>query len=203
GHPLALRMLASMEAQAQKLARLIADLLDLSRIQAGKLAFAEEAVDVDALVREVVEQLQQTSAQHQISIEGGAPGTIIGDRERLGQVMINLLTNAMKYSPRAEQVIVHLTPTTEGLTVSVQDFGIGIPPSEHRKIFERFYRVAGDHKQAGSGLGVGLFIARQIIEHQKGKLWVKSVEGQGSTFSFSLPWDAPGESEGHTRVRPA
>ena len=190
-HLLVLQMLASIETQAKNLARLIADLLDLSKIQAGNLTFAEEAVDVDMLVREVVEQLQQTSVQRQINIEGSAPGVIVGDRGRLGQVVINLLTNSMKYSPQAEQIIVHLTSTTKDLTVSVQDFGIGIPTSEQQKIFQRFYRVAGEHKQAGSGLGVGLFIAHQIIEHHKGKLWVDSTEGQGSTFSFSLPWESP------------
>ncbi|PWT73424.1 MAG: hypothetical protein C5B60_08185 [Chloroflexi bacterium] len=190
-HPLVLQMLASIETQAQNLARLIADLLDLSKIQAGNLTFAEEAVDVDTLVREVVEQLQQTSVQRQINIEGSAPGVIIGDRGRLSQVVVNLLTNSMKYSPQAEQIIVHLTSTTKDLTVSVQDFGIGIPTSEQQKIFQRFYRVAGEHKQASGGLGVGLFIAHQIIEHHKGKLWVDSTEGQGSTFSFSLPWESP------------
>ncbi len=190
-HPRVQYMLSIMVTQADKLSRLIADLLDLSKIQAGKLTFAEEAVDVDALVREVVEQLQQTSAQHQISIEGSAPGTIVGDRERLGQVLINLLTNAIKYSPQAEQIIVHLTSTAESLTVSVQDFGIGIPTSEQKKVFERFYRVAGEQMQTASGLGIGLFIARQIIEHYQGKLWVESVEGQGATFSFSLPWRLP------------
>jgi signal transduction histidine kinase len=200
-HPLALRMLASMETQAHKLTRLIADLLDLSKIQAGKLTFVEEAVDVDALVREVVEQLQQDSTRHQISIEGSAPGTIVGDRERLGQVLINLLTNAIKYSPQAEQIIVRLTFTTQALKVSVQDFGIGIPRSEQEKIFERFYRVPGEQKQAGSGLGVGLFIAGQVIEHHRGKLWVESLEGQGASFSFSLPRRSPDGGEGNERGR--
>jgi signal transduction histidine kinase len=190
-HPRTLRTLARMETQAKRLSRLIADLLDLSKIQAGRLTFAEEAVDVDALVREVVEQLQQTSTQHRISIEGSAPGTVVGDRERLGQVLINLLTNAVKYAPQAEQIIVHLTSTAEGLTVSVQDFGSGIPTSEQKKIFERFYRVAGEQNRTAAGLGLGLFIAHQIIEHYRGKLWVESVKGQGSTFSYSLPWRSP------------
>jgi signal transduction histidine kinase len=186
-HPRALRALARMEAQVKRLSRLVADLLDLSRIQTGKLTFAEEALDVDALVREVVEQLQLTSTQHQMSIRGSAPVTIVGDRERLSQVLVNLLTNAMKYSPQAEQIVVHLTSTAESAMVSVQDFGIGIPVSERTKIFERFHRVAGEQNRAPAGLGVGLFIAHQIIEHYQGKLWVESTEGQGSTFCFSLP----------------
>ena len=146
-HPHALRALARMETQIKRISRLIADLLDLSKIQAGKLTFTEETVDMDTLVREVVEQLQQTSTQHQINIEGNTSGTIVGDRERLGQVLNNLLTNAMKYSPEAERIIVHLTSTAEHLTVSVQDFGIGIPATEQEKVFERFYRVAGKHRQ--------------------------------------------------------
>jgi signal transduction histidine kinase len=187
-HPHALHALAIMETQIRRLSRLIADLLDLSKIQAGKLTFTEETVDMDTLVREVAEQLQQTSTQHQINIEGNTSGTIVGDRERLGQVLNNLLTNAIKYSPEAERVIIRLTSTAKHLTVSIQDFGIGIPTTEQEKIFERFYRVAGKHKQTTAGLGIGLSIAHQIIEHYEGKLWVESVEGQGSTFSFSLPW---------------
>ena len=186
-HPHALHSLVTMETQTRRLSRLIADLLDLSKIQAGKLTFTDEAVDVDALVREVAEQFQQTSTQHQITIEGSISGTIVGDRERLGQVLGNLLTNAIKYSPEAERVIIHLASTAEYLTVSVQDFGIGIPTAEQEKIFERFYRVAGRHRQSTAGLGIGLTVAHQIIEHYGGKLWVESVEGQGSTFFFSLP----------------
>jgi signal transduction histidine kinase len=183
-HPQLLRALARIETQTKRLSRLTVDLLDLSKIQTGKLTFVEETVDVDRLVHEVVEQVQQTSQKHQISIEGSAPGTIVGDRERLNQVLINLLTNAMKYSPQAEQIIVHLTSTVEGLTISVQDFGIGIPKTEQEKVFERFYRGT----RIATGLGIGLFIVHQIIEHYGGKLRVESVEGQGSTFSFSLPW---------------
>ncbi len=186
-HPYALQALATMETQTRRLSRLITDLLDLSKIQAGKLTFTEETVDMDALVREVAEQLQQTTTQHQITIEGNISGTIVGDRERLGQVLDNLLANAIKYSPQAERIIIHLASTAKYLTVSVQDFGIGIPTAEQEKIFERFYRGTGKNRQTASGLGIGLPIAHQIVEHYEGKLWVESVEGQGSTFSFSLP----------------
>lgn len=187
-HPSTLLTLASIEASVKRLSRLITDLLDLSKIQAGKLTFAEESVDMNTLVREVVEHFQQTSSRHQILIEGSAPGTIIGDRERLAQVLNNLLANALKYSPQAEQIFVHLTSTAECLTVSIQDFGIGIPKTEQEKIFERFYRATNEQSQTVTGLGIGLFITHQIIQHYRGKLWVESVEGQGSTFSFSLPW---------------
>lgn len=179
--------LARMAMQINQLTRLIDDLLDISKMQAGKIAFAEEAVDVNALVSEVVEDLQQTSSQHQISIEGRAQREIVGDKERLGQVLINLITNAIKYSPRAERIIVRLTSTHDTLTVSVQDFGIGIPKAHQEKVFERFYRVYSDQVRTYSGLGIGLYIAHQIIERHAGKMRVESIEGQGSTFSFSLP----------------
>lgn len=183
----ALHALAVIEAQTKRLARLIDDLLDLSKNQADQLTFAEETVDMDTLVREEAEHLQQTTPHHQILITGNTLGTFVGDHERLGQVLNNLLTNAIKYSPESERILIRLTSTAEYLTVSVQDFGIGIPSREQGKIFERFYRVAGKHRQTTAGLGIGLSIASQIIEHYEGKLWVESVEGQGSTFSFSLP----------------
>jgi signal transduction histidine kinase len=185
--PRALHALATIETQTRRLARLIEDLLDLSKIQAGTLAFTEETVNMDALVREAAEQFQQTTPRHHITIEGNISGTIVGDRERFGQVLNNLLTNAIKYSPESERIVIHLTSAVEYLMVSVQDFGMGIPAKEQGKIFERFYRVAGKHRQTIAGLGIGLSIAQQIIEHYEGELWVESVEGQGSTFSFLLP----------------
>lgn len=182
-----LRTLSRMATQITRLSRLIADLLDLSKIQAGKLTFVEESVDVDALIGEIAESLQQQSTQHHICIEGSAQGQIIGDRERLGQAVSNLLTNAMKYSPGAERIIVRLTHAEGALIISVQDFGMGIPKVHHEKIFQRFYRVSPKRSRTIPGLGIGLYIANQIIELHGGKLWVESMEGQGSTFSFSLP----------------
>jgi len=189
-HPQA-RMLARMEAQIEQLSRLIEDLLDLSKIEAGKLTFTDEPVDVEAQVREVVRQFQQVTSEYHISIQGSAPGTLICDRERLAQVLNNLLTNAVKYSPQAKHIVVHVTSTAQSLTVSVQDFGIGIPTTEQKNIFQQFYRIAGEHGRTATGLGIGLFLVREIIEHYEGKLWVESREGRGSTFSFSLPWQMP------------
>jgi len=105
-HPQALCALVRMEVQIRQISRLIEDLLDLSKMQAGKLTFRDERVDVGAQVREVVKQFQQTTSEYQISIKGSALGTLICDRERLGQVLNNLLSNAVKYSPQAKQIIV-------------------------------------------------------------------------------------------------
>ncbi|MBV9232289.1 MAG: MASE1 domain-containing protein [Chloroflexi bacterium] len=187
GNQEALHHLTKMATQIEKLSELIANLLDISKIQAGKIALVEEVVDVDLLVQEVVENLQQTTCDHQISVEGRAQREIMGDKERLGQVLTNLIANAIKYSPRQERIIVHLMHTPETLIVSVQDFGIGISKAHQKKVFERFYRVDSDKDRTYPGLGIGLYIAYQIIERHGGKMWVESMEGQGSTFSFSLP----------------
>jgi signal transduction histidine kinase len=192
GHQQALLWLARMRRQIEQLSRLTTDFLDLSRIQVGQLTFSEEAVDVGALAGEVVESLQQGSTQHQISVEGSASGTVIGDRERLRQVVSNLLSNAIKYSPHAERIVVRLTSAPGMLTVSVQDFGMGIPKAQQERIFERYYRVSSKQVRTAPGLGLGLYLAQHIVQHHGGKLWVESVEGQGSTFSFSLPAQASG-----------
>ena len=112
---------------------------------------------------------------------------VVGDRDRLGQVVINLLSNAIKYSPQAKQVCVRLACTTEEIIVSVQDFGIGIPSDSVARVFERFYRGSSQMQQRFPGLGIGLYIAHQIIAHHGGRIWVESAVGQGSTFSFALP----------------
>jgi two-component system, OmpR family, phosphate regulon sensor histidine kinase PhoR len=178
--------LSKMDDQITRLTRLVANLLDISKMQEGKLKLAQEAVDMDELVREVVENLQPTT-NHHLLIEGAAQRTITGDRDRLGQVLMNLLTNAIKYSPQAETVVVRVEQTRNTLTVSVHDFGIGIAQSHQEKLFERFYRVYSEKDQTYPGLGIGLYIAHEIIQRHGGKMWVDSVEGKGSIFSFSLP----------------
>ena len=179
--------LARMDTQLNKLAKLINDLLDISKMQAGKLAYEVEQVDLDALVQEMVENVQATTSTHQIVIEGKAEGYLIGDKDRLEQVFINLLTNAIKYSPQAKKVIVRLSREQERAIVSVQDFGIGISMDHYQKIFERFYQVTDPEEKTYPGLGLGLYISSEIIERHHGRIWVESSKGQGSTFFVALP----------------
>jgi PAS domain S-box-containing protein len=187
GSQQALGYVLKMEAQLEKLTRLVSDLLNISRVQADKLTYAQELVVMDDLVREVAEDIQLTTPRHRILIERKAAGELIGDRDRLGQVVLNLLSNAIKYSPQAETVVVSLARTPEEIAVSVQDFGIGIPAHCQVRIFERFYRGSSHMEKRFPGLGIGLYIAQQIIAHHGGRIWVESVEGQGSTFTFALP----------------
>jgi len=184
-----LHYLARMDAQLDRLTALISELLDLSRMQSGKLALHEEPVALDALIEETVEMVQAASVTHRLLIEGSTDAQVLGDQERLRQVFVNLLTNAIKYSTQVEQVIVRLVRDEEGrqAIVSVQDFGIGIDKAHHEQIFERFYQVGDAEEKTYPGLGIGLYISREIVERHRGHLWVESSKGNGATFFVALP----------------
>jgi PAS domain S-box-containing protein len=184
-----LHYLARMDAQLNKLSTLISDLLDISRMQSGKLALRLEPFDLDALIDETVENVQAATSTHRLLVEGRTGARVLGDRERVGQVFVNLLTNAIKYSPRADKVIVRLSQDAdrEQAIVSVQDFGIGIDPMHHEKIFERFYQVTDPEEKTYPGLGMGLYIASELVARHHGRMWVESSKGQGTTFFVTLP----------------
>jgi signal transduction histidine kinase len=179
--------LAKMEAQIDRLTRLVNDLLDVSKIQAGTVEYAEEPVAMDALVHDIVDLLQQTTTTHILTVSGASDQTVIGDRDRLGQVVTNLLTNAMKYSPQADKVEIGLASSKDRVVIQVRDYGVGIAKVHQNKIFERFYRVNDSHENTFPGLGMGLYIACAIVKHYAGTITVESEEGKGSTFSVSLP----------------
>jgi len=185
GQPLAI--LDRMDAQINRLTQLISELLDISRMQVGILAFHETSFDLDELVRETVENVQPTANTHQIQLQGATLAQIFGDRDRLGQVFINLLTNAIKFSPLADTVFVRLRGDHEWAEVIVRDVGIGIAPEHQERVFERFYQVS-DSQMANTypGLGIGLNIARTIVERHGGRLWLESRVGVGSSFHVSL-----------------
>ncbi len=167
--------------------KLITDLLDVSKIRAGRLEYAYEPVEIDTLVQEIVETFQQTTTTHTITIEGTSHSSVLGDSDRLGQVVMNLITNAIKYSPQADRVHVTLTSSQDMVTISVQDDGVGIPKEHQQHIFEQFYRAHTTGTTTIQGLGMGLYISREIVERHKGKIWFESIEGQGSTFFVALP----------------
>ncbi|HZS78525.1 MAG TPA: ATP-binding protein [Ktedonobacteraceae bacterium] len=185
--PESIRFLQRMDAQLNKLTTLISELLDLSRIQTGKLAYRHEPFDLDKVVAEIVENVQATTTRHQIVIHGKTSALIVGDRDRIGQVLINLLSNAIKYSPDHDKVLVHLKKEGNQAIISVQDFGIGIDEAHQQKIFERFYQVTSPVEKTFPGLGIGLYLSNEIIRQHKGRLWVNSRKGEGATFSFALP----------------
>ena len=179
--------LASMEAQIKKVIRLVEELLDVSKIQAGKVEYVWETVDLDALLRKIAETMQQTHPSHRILVHGALQTSLIGDPDRLGQVFINLISNAIKYSPDAETVEMDLSTSEDTVTVSVRDHGLGIPRELRDKVFERFYRAADPKRRAIPGLGMGLYIVTEIVERHGGTITVDSEVGKGSTFTVTLP----------------
>jgi signal transduction histidine kinase len=182
-----LHYLARMDVQLNKLTKLISDLLDISRMQSGKLDLQIEPFDLDTFIHETVENLQAAILTHRLLIEGRADARIAGDKDRLEQVFINLITNAVKYSPSAEKVIVRVSRDSEQAIISVQDFGMGIAEAHHQKIFESFYQVTDPEEKTFPGLGIGLHIAHEIVERHSGRIWVESRKGEGATFFVSLP----------------
>ncbi len=173
-------ILAQMETQIQKMERLNADLLNISKVQAGRLAYVEERVDLNKLLRESAEVMHQVHPTHTIVVRGAATTCLLGDKDRLGQVFINLLSNAIKYSPDADTVEVEIRSSAEA-------HGIGIPQEQREHIFERFYRVVDPSTNAIAGLGIGLYLVAEIIKHHRGTITVESALGQGSTFHVALP----------------
>ncbi len=186
GEEEALRFLGRMDSQLNRLTDLINDLLDISRIQAEKLEYQDAPFSLDPLVQEIVENVQATVETHQLLLENPANVSIFGDRNRIGQVLTNLLTNAIKYSPASESVIVRVESSGNEALVSVQDYGIGIGEDQQQKIFDRFYQV-NNKDVLPSGLGIGLYFAHQIVKRHGGRIWVESHEGEGSIFRFTLP----------------
>ncbi len=181
---MALGMLTKMNKQIDKLTGLIGDLLDVSKSNSGMLIFTYEQFDFNDLVNEVVGSMQFANSNHLIELHLAPPQIINGDRNRLGQVIINLVSNAIKYSPNSNKVIITSVFNNDHLKLCVQDFGIGIPLSEQPKLFNRFFRV---NANTFPGLGLGLYICNEIIKRHFGSMDFKSEEGKGSSFCFSLP----------------
>lgn len=184
--PTSVAALQKMDSQVNKLTGLIQDLLDVTKIQAGKMLFNKETFNVSNLVTELVDELQLTTQKHTIIKKLDTTIEVFGDRERIGQVITNFITNAIKYSPLADKIEIELYMVESDIIVSVKDFGIGIPIEMQGFIFEQFYRVSASHSTI-PGLGIGLYISSEIIKRIGGKIWVESEPGAGSTFYFSLP----------------
>ena len=180
-------MLTRMDAQINRLTKLIDELLDVSKVQAGRLDYEEEPVDLAALLQETVEILQPTSPTHTLIVKETTHAMIMGDKDRLGQVLTNLISNAIKYSPQANQVDLSITTSNKTVMLGVRDYGVGIPKAQQKHIFDRFYRGRVSRSKAFPGLGMGLYIALEIVKRHGGKITVESEEGKGSTFVVSLP----------------
>ena len=174
--------------QIDRMSRLILELLDVSRIETGRLEIRREPIPWTTFVSDVVHRHHTavSDRRFQLNVPVGHK-RVLGDRDRLEQVLGNLMENAVKYSPDGSEILVTVEDRGDQLVTSVADRGIGIPTDELGQVFERFHRGRQVSSTNYGGLGLGLYITKQIVERHGGTIWVESREGQGTTFSFSLP----------------
>lgn len=183
-----LRSLQIVQSQSEQLERLVNDLLDLSRAQWGELNLQYSSFYLADALTERVQLAQVSAEEHMITLDIQTQDSrIVADKLRVGQVIGNILDNAIRFSPQGRQVTVVLKEQNNEYLVSITDQGIGVSPEYIDHIFERFYRVRNVASRQYSGIGLGLFVARAIVEAHGGQIWVESNEGLGSTFSFTLP----------------
>ncbi len=184
--------IAKIEVETGHLVQMVNELLDLSRIEGGGTIQLTDGVDMSGLAADSAERLRLFAERQGVALRidttVGLP-RVRGDAARLGQVVVNLVHNAVKFSPDGGQITVRTFGKGDDVVTSVEDHGIGIPRAARDRVFERFYKVdrARLRAEAGGGTGLGLAIARHVIEQHGGRIWVESQEGVGSTFSFALP----------------
>jgi len=173
--------------QAKKLARLIDELLDVSRLQQGRVEMRLAEIDLGEVVREVGERMKLLSKGHEIETKVAGIAPIVGDRDRIEQVFENLVGNAIKYSPEDSRIEMSLRVNGANAVVSVRDHGIGVAPAEVEKIFGLFYRSPDPRADHVGGLGLGLYISREIVSRHHGRLWAERNPDAGTTFHVTLP----------------
>jgi PAS domain S-box-containing protein len=184
------RSLKRIDHASDRLTNLVRDLLDVSRMSAGTLPLRLRPLDISELVRDVATRYQEQLADggHLAIDIVGAPGFVSGDPDRLEQVLTNLLDNAVKYSPDGANLLVRLQPKARGVLLEIQDHGIGLPAGAAERIFEPFSRASNAEIRQITGMGLGLFICRNIVEQHRGRIWATSKgEGQGVLMSVWLP----------------
>jgi two-component system, OmpR family, phosphate regulon sensor histidine kinase PhoR len=169
-----------------KLQNLVNDLLDVSKINAGRLEYSMADINLTELLTSCIDNATHIFPSFEFVNNLEGEFMVNGNAERLEQVVMNLINNAVKYSPSNRVIIVKASQKGNNVRVCVTDFGIGLSNKQQKRIFERFYRVE-DKKYMSSGLGMGLYISQEIINHHNGKIGVQSELGQGSTFYFELP----------------
>jgi signal transduction histidine kinase len=179
--------LSMADRQAKKLARLIDELLDVSRLQQGRVELRLAEVDLAPIVREVGERMQLLSEAHDVRVEVDGAAAVVADRDRIEQVLENLVGNAIKYSPQGGPIVIALRVERGEALLTVRDRGIGIAPQEIEKVFALFYRSPDPRADQVGGLGLGLYISREIVARHHGHLWAERNPDTGTTFHVRLP----------------
>jgi signal transduction histidine kinase len=180
--------LRTIITQAERLNRMIGSLLDVSRVQTGQLTVERAALDLGTLVERVVAEQRPTLSRHTLTLlEPEYPVLVAGDEVRLTQVFANLLSNAVKYSPAGGPVEVRVSAGDGQAHVAVTDMGVGIALEAQSQLFQRFFRVPGHATDQAAGLGIGLYVVKEIVARHGGSITVRSAPDQGSTFAVHLP----------------
>ncbi|MCC6901298.1 MAG: PAS domain S-box protein [Polyangiaceae bacterium] len=178
---------AVIRRQCDRLNRLVQDLLEVSRLQLGRMTLQQRPIELASLIEKVIQAMHALSERHPLKIEVSARPHVRGDAERIEQVMMNLLDNAIRYSPQGGEITVQVRLVGDEARVEVTDQGLGIPAELQPRIFERFFRAHAGSSFDYGGLGVGLNVSKSIVELHAGRLWFESQEGSGSTFHLALP----------------
>ncbi len=178
--------LTRTDVQTKKMTHMINDFLNLARLEEGKLQLILRVFELQTLVEEIVGDAQFLTKNHKISFLNCDHIKVKADREKIGQVLMNLLTNAIKYSPKGGEITVACAIDNQKAIISVRDQGVGIKQADQQKLFERFYRVENNELRTISGFGIGLYLVAEILRYHGSKIQVESQEGFGSTFYFSL-----------------
>ena len=201
------RLLEVITNESERLTRIAGDILLANTLDANRLILAREPIELGGLARGVVEEMRTCFAQRDdISIQlsgDDLAASVAGDPDKLRQVLINLIENAVKYSPDGGRIEVELEPRENGVRVAIRDEGIGIPRSEQQRIFGKFYRVDPQLRRGIGGSGLGLYICRELLRRMQGRVWVVSNEGQGATFCVDLPLAVPQASTRPAPVKTA
>jgi signal transduction histidine kinase len=181
------QFLPKINKQVTRLSAIISDLLDISKIQAGKFDLRLTEVSIQSLIKESVEAVKQLSPKHEIKCEFPTENTVLLiDNTKMSQVLINVLTNAIKYSPDSYKIVISAVRLGDEAQISVRDWGTGIAAEHLDKIFSQFYRVSKTSDKI-QGMGLGLYFCKEILEAHHGKIWAESTEGEGTTIHISLP----------------
>jgi PAS domain S-box-containing protein len=185
-------LINNMEDQIGKLEELVKDFFELSRLQSGNIKIDREYLEFDLLIRRLVKNMQITYPHRRFTLKGRTESIIFADNNSIEQIITNFITNAIKYSPDNKKIEIEIQADVKAVTCGVRDFGKGIPTNFKKRIFDPFYRIK-KNTNGKSGLGIGLFIASNIAKAHDGKVWVDSIEGEGSIFYFSMPKATPYE----------
>lgn len=177
--------LEKTHSQIRKMTAMINGFLNVSRLESGKLSIEKKPFKLDGLISETIEETYISQSSHHIIVNQTCDVEVIADRDKIGNVLSNLLSNGIKYSDNGTTITINCIAQENQVEVQIKDQGIGIKEKDIDKLFERYYRVQGDHTI--SGFGIGLYLCAEIIERHDGKIWVDSEVGQGSTFHFTLP----------------